>query len=77
MSMSTLDQMQAFVAVVEEGSFTAVALQFNISPTAMCKKVSMLENPLNTRILQGYFVLLTMLSTRLSYRKSGSAGLAY
>src|SRR3989338_8431029 len=49
--MSTLDQMQAFVAVVEEGSFTAAALQFDICSTAMCKKVSMLEKSLNTRLL--------------------------
>lgn len=49
--MSTLDQMQAFVTVVEEGSFTAAALQFDISPTAMCKKVAALEKSLNTRLL--------------------------
>ena len=49
--MSTLNQMQAFVAVVEEGSFTAAALLFDISPTAMCKKVAMLEKSLNTRLL--------------------------
>jgi DNA-binding transcriptional LysR family regulator len=49
--MSTLDKMQAFVAVIEEGSFTAASVQFNISPTAMCKKVSMLEKSLNTRLL--------------------------
>jgi len=58
--MSTLDQMQAFVAVVEEGSFTAAALQFNISPTAMCKKVSMLEKSLNTRLLIRTPRLITM-----------------
>lgn len=49
--MSTLDQMQGFVAVVEQGSFTAAALQFDISPTAMCKKIAMLEKSLNTRLL--------------------------
>lgn len=49
--MSTLDQMQAFIAVVEEGSFTAAALRFNISPTAMSKKISSLEKSLNTRLL--------------------------
>lgn len=49
--MSTLDQMQAFVTVVEEGSFTAAAIQFNISPTAMSKKIAMLEKSLNTRLL--------------------------
>lgn len=49
--MSTLDQMQAFVTVVEEGSFTAAALQFDVSPTAMCKKVAALEKSLNTRLL--------------------------
>ena len=36
--MSTLDQMNAFVTVVEEGSFTAAAQQPNISPTAMSRK---------------------------------------
>jgi len=49
--MSTLDQMQAFVAVIEEGSFTAAAIKFGISPTAICKRVSMLERSLNTRLL--------------------------
>ena len=58
--MSTLDQMQAFVAVVEEGSFTAAALQFDVSPTAMCKKVSMLEKSLNTRLLIRTPRLITM-----------------
>jgi len=58
--MSTLDQMSAFVTVVEEGSFTAAALQFNISPAAMCKKVSMLEKSLNTRLLIRTPRLLTM-----------------
>ena len=58
--MSTLNQMQAFIAVVEEGSFTAAALQFDISPTAMCKKVSMLEKSLNTRLLIRTPRLLTM-----------------
>lgn len=58
--MGTLDQMQAFVAVVEEGSFTAAALQFDISPTAMCKKVSILEKSLNTRLLIRTPRLITM-----------------
>lgn len=58
--MSTLDQMQAFVAVVEEGSFTAGALQFNISPAAMCKKIAMLEKSLNTRLLIRTPRLITM-----------------
>lgn len=49
--MNTLDQMQAFVAVVEEGSFTAAAQRFDISTTAMSKKVTLLEKSLNTRLL--------------------------
>lgn len=49
--MSTLDQMQAFVAVVEEGSFTAASVRFDISPTAMSKKIAALEKSLNTRLL--------------------------
>ena len=58
--MSTLNQMQAFVAVVDEGSFTAAAMHFDISPTAMCKKVSMLEKSLNTRLLIRTPRLITM-----------------
>jgi DNA-binding transcriptional LysR family regulator len=58
--MSTLDQMQAFVTVVEEGSFTAAALQFDISPTAMCKKVAVLEKSLSTRLLIRTPRLITM-----------------
>ena len=58
--MSTLDQMQAFVTVVEEGSFTAAALQFDISPTAMSKKIAMLEKSLNTRLLIRTPRLMTM-----------------
>lgn len=49
--MSTLDQMQAFVAVVEEGSFTAAALKFDVSTTAMSKKIATLERALNTKLL--------------------------
>jgi DNA-binding transcriptional LysR family regulator len=58
--MNTLDQMQAFVAVAEEGSFTAAAMQFDISPTAMCKKVSILEKSLNIRLLIRTPRLITM-----------------
>lgn len=58
--MSTLNQMQAFVTVVEEGSFTAAALRFDISPTAMCKKISILEKSLNTRLLIRTPRLITM-----------------
>ncbi len=43
--------MQAFVAVIDEGSFTAAARKWDISPTAMSKKISMLEKSLNTRLL--------------------------
>lgn len=65
--MGTLDQMQAFVAVVEEGSFTAAALQFDISATAMCKKVSMLEKSLNTRLLIRTPRLITMTDIGTKY----------
>src|ERR1700722_1526638 len=65
--MSTLDQMQAFVAVVEEGSFTAAALQFDVSPTAMCKKISMLEKSLNTRLLIRTPRLITMTDIGKNY----------
>tara|TARA_R110000868_G_scaffold318028_1_gene578815 strand:- start:26896 stop:27471 length:576 start_codon:yes stop_codon:yes gene_type:complete len=58
--MSTLDQMQAFVAIVEEGSFTAAALQFDVSPTAMSKKIVTLEKSLGTRLLIRTPRLMTM-----------------
>lgn len=58
--MSTLDQMNAFVTVVEEGSCTAAAQQLNISPTAMSKKISMLEKSLNIRLLMRTPRLITM-----------------
>lgn len=58
--MSTLDQMRAFVTVVEEGSFTAASLQFDISPPAMCKKISALEKSLKTQLLIRTPRLITM-----------------
>ena len=49
--MSTLNQIEAFIAVVEQGSFTASAIKFNISPTAISKKITCLEKSLNTKLL--------------------------
>lgn len=49
--MSTLDQMQAYVAAVEEGSFTAAALLFDVSPAALGKKIAALEKSLDTKLL--------------------------
>lgn len=49
--MSTLKQMEAFVAVVEQGSFTAAAMIFNVSPAAICKSVNALEKSLQKNLL--------------------------
>jgi DNA-binding transcriptional LysR family regulator len=65
--MSTLDQMQAFITVVEEGSFTAASLQLDISPAAMCKKISTLEKSLKTRLLIRTPRLITMTDIGAKY----------
>ncbi len=43
--------MEVFVAVIEQGIFTAAALQFVISPTVASKKIIGLEKSLNTQLI--------------------------
>ncbi|TCF98647.1 LysR family transcriptional regulator [Paraburkholderia strydomiana] len=49
--MDTLQNMRAFVRVVEAGSFTAAAVYFNIGTGAISRAVSDLEQRLRTRLL--------------------------
>jgi DNA-binding transcriptional LysR family regulator len=58
--MSTLEQMQAFVAAVEQGSFTAASENFGISPAALSKKISVLEKSLGVKLLTRTPRLLVM-----------------
>lgn len=49
--MDRIDDMQAFVAVVQEGSFTRAAEQLDTSPQMISKQVSRLEERLGVRLL--------------------------
>lgn len=49
--MDKLRSMEIFVAVVDAGSFTAAAEQFNISPVMVGKHIRHLEELLGTRLL--------------------------
>ncbi len=49
--MDKLDRMAAFVAVVEEGSFTAAAERLGVSRAAVSKMVAQLESELGARLL--------------------------
>lgn len=50
--MNKLDLMKAFIAVVDEGSFTAAAEKLETSPQLVSKYVSALEKELSLRLLQ-------------------------
>ncbi|MGP2469858.1 LysR substrate-binding domain-containing protein [Yersinia sp. 2540 StPb PI] len=50
--LTLLSEMAIFVKVVETGSFSAVARQLGVSPSAISRSVSRLEKALATRLLQ-------------------------
>lgn len=52
LSITLLSEMATFVKVVETGSFSAVARQLGVSPSAISRSVSRLEKALATRLLQ-------------------------
>ncbi len=64
--MNKLDAMQAFVRVVEAGSFVKAARQLDISTTAASRLIADLEAHLGTRLLQ-------RTTRRLSLTAAGSA----
>lgn len=45
-----LQQLQAFIAVAERGSFRAAAEQINLSPPALSRRIDRLEKALNARL---------------------------
>jgi DNA-binding transcriptional LysR family regulator len=49
--MDKLSAIDAFIKVAQSGSFTAASAQLSISPSAVTKSVSQLENQLNVRLL--------------------------
>jgi len=48
--MNTINQLNLFVKVVEYGSFSAAARQFDITPSAGSRQISQLEDELCTRL---------------------------
>lgn len=50
--LALLSEMAIFVKVVETGSFSAVARQLGVSPSAISRSVNRLEKALATRLLQ-------------------------
>ncbi len=48
--MTELSNLQLFVRVVEEGSFSAAARFFGVTPSSVSRQVSQLENDLGTRL---------------------------
>lgn len=50
--MSRLEEMQAFVAIVESGSFVAAAAALGTSKSAVSRQLGNLERRLNVRLLQ-------------------------
>lgn len=49
--MNKIQEMQAFVVICEELSFTLAARRFNVSPTMMTRAIASLERRLNTSLL--------------------------
>ncbi|MBO1256200.1 LysR family transcriptional regulator [Alteromonas sp. 5E99-2] len=47
-----IDLLRLFVSTFQKGSFAAVALQLNISPSSVSRAVANLEKQLNTRLFQ-------------------------
>ena len=64
--MDQLETIRSFVRVVRNGSFTAVAREFNTSQSTISKRVAALEARLGSQ-------LLTRTSRRLTLTQSGSA----
>ena len=50
--MATMPDMAVFALVVEAGSFTAAAERLNVTPSAVSRQISRLENALQVRLLE-------------------------
>lgn len=50
--MAALPDMAAFVTVVEEGSFTKASIKLGVTPSAVSRQVSRLEQVLSTKLLE-------------------------
>jgi DNA-binding transcriptional LysR family regulator len=50
--MLTTETMQAFVTVIEEGSFSAAAEQLGLTPSGISRSIGKLEKQLGVRLIR-------------------------
>ena len=74
--MDKFEDIQAFVAVVDAGSFTAAAERLNIAKSAVSRRVSALEERLGVQLLRRTTRVLNLTDTGKSFYEHGTRILA-
>jgi DNA-binding transcriptional LysR family regulator len=74
--MDRFEDLQAFVAVVEAGSFTAAAERLGIAKSAVSRRVSELENRLGAQLLRRTTRQMNLTDTGRAFYEHGSRILA-
>lgn len=74
--MDKFENIQAFIAVVETGTFTAAAERLNLAKSAVSRKVSMLEERLGVQLLHRTTRVLNLTETGRSFYERGTRILA-
>ncbi|MGI9248383.1 MAG: LysR substrate-binding domain-containing protein [Woeseiaceae bacterium] len=74
--MDKFEDLQAFVAVVEAGSFTAAADRLNLAKSAVSRRVSALEGRLGVQLLRRTTRVLNLTETGSSFYEHGTRILA-
>ena len=70
--MDKFEDIQAFVAVVEAGSFTAAAERLNTAKSAVSRRVSALEERLGVQLLRRTTRVLNLTDTGKSFYEHGT-----
>ena len=52
MAKSTIDELKAFITIVESGSINAAADRFDVTPSAMSRTLQKLEKKLGVTLLE-------------------------
>ena len=74
--MDKFEDIEAFIAVVDAGSFTAAAERLNSAKSAVSRRVSALEERLGVQLLRRTTRVLNLTDTGRSFYKSGTRILA-
>lgn len=74
--MHKFEDLQAFVAVVEAGTFTAAAERLNLAKSAVSRRVSALEERLGVQLLRRTTRVLNLTDTGQSFYEHGARILA-